>query len=145
MKRVISTFAFILFATATFAQNGVTSLALHGTFAMENVSTIDAIVGGPGAGDIAGIDLFFDGNSHISLSKSAGNTWSGMGYVYGGSSQPMIINGDPDIPYRYVLEIGGIARIQHNNGNISSWGFLFQLGTGTRTTTGQASTKAELL
>jgi hypothetical protein len=39
----------------------------------------------------------------------------------------------------------GVIRIEHANGNVSEWGFLFQLGTGTRSSSSQANSKAELL
>lgn len=136
MKKIIALVIFVVsMGISAQAQNGITSMVIHRD---ANGSTANTMIniGGPDAQDVASVSVQYRvPNSMIeipdlSLNGSNGSNWTGS----------ISLNG---VNATSLNE--GIIRIYKRAGEVQDYGFMFQLGTGTRTTATQASSKAELL
>lgn len=86
MKKYIAAFAFILFAAAALAQNGLTNVFVQRNINGDQV-TMQVMLTGPGANDVTAIDMIFSNGTDcrvctttlIQLTPSSGNTWIGSG------------------------------------------------------------------
>jgi hypothetical protein len=120
-----------------FAQNGLTNVIIHRG---GSGTTVDAhvVLAGPGANAVTSVSVLFNDDSQsrvgttlVGMSGGNGGSWSGTGSTNLGLDQADLSN--------------GVITIRHDNGDVTNWGFSFRLGSGTRTSAGQASCKAELL
>ncbi len=133
MKNIIAFFTLLLLFGTAMGQNQLQNVFIHLSTNGDQIE-VDVILAGPGAQQIQDLDVTFTpqcrmcGQTIVPMSPSSGNQWAGGGLV------------SP------TAELDrGVIRIEHANGNVSEWGFLFQLGTGTRSSSSQANSKAELL
>lgn len=155
MKKFLTLLTFTLVAVSTFAQKEIQNVFVERTINGNQVS-MNVRVAGPGGGvwhedtweneflitsmdnyDITSMDVTFyaplsnidELDVNIPMGPSTGARW--RGYASGSNATGIFDR--------------GIVTIRQANGKETRWEVLFNLGTGVRTTTGQANNKAELL
>ena len=133
MKNIIAFFTLILLFGTAIGQNQLRNVFIElNTNGDQIALEIRAV--GPGAHQLQALDVTFledcgtCGSLNFPLTPSTGNQWTGGGFASPSAK----------------LTKGTISILDENK-VVTQWGFLFQLGTGTRTSSTQASTKAELL
>ena len=155
MKKFLALLTFTLVAVSTFAQKGIQNVFVERTIDGNQVS-LNVRVAGPGGGvwhedtweneylitsvdnyDITSIDITFyaplsnidELDVNIPMSPTTGARWGG----YASASNATGIFDR------------GIVTIRQLNGEETRWEIVFNLGTGTRTSSTQAGTRATLL
>lgn len=154
MKKFFILLTFTFLAISTFAQNEIQNVFVERKIDGNHVS-INVLVAGPGRQgghmtvledyqissmdnyQITSMDVTFfapisnydELDVNISMNPSTGARWAG--YTMGTNTTGIFDR--------------GIVTIQHANGDVTRWEIVFNLGTGTRTSSSQASVKAELL
>ena len=154
MKKIITLISLVLLAVTSHAQNGIQNVFVQRTIDNNQVN-VNVLVAGPGRQgghmtvneeyaitstdnfEITSMDITFyaplsnidELDVNISMNPSSGARWSGSAI---GSNTTGIFD-------------RGIVTIHHANGEVTRWEIIFNLGTGTRTSSSQAGNKAELL
>jgi hypothetical protein len=155
MKKFLALLSFTLFAGSIFAQNDIQNVFVERTINGNQVS-LKVRIAGPGGGvwhedtwnneyqitsmdnyQITSMDITFfappsnidELDVNIPMGPSSGARW--RGYASGSNATGIFDRG--------IITIRDVNRVE------TRWEIVFNLGTGTRTTTGQANNKAELL
>jgi|GEM_PF-2768673 hypothetical protein len=146
MKNFIAFFTLTLLAVSGFAQQGIQNVFVNRTISGNQVS-VEVLAAGPGRQgghltvledyEITSMDVTFyapissidELDVNISMSPSSGSRWSG--YASGSNATGIFDS--------------CIITMRHANGEVTRWEAQFNLGTGTRTSSTQAGTRAELL
>jgi hypothetical protein len=154
MKKFLALLSFALLTVSTFAQNGIQNVIVQRTIDGNQVS-LNVLLAGPGRQgghmtvaenyeitsldnyQITSMDITFyaplstidELDVNIPMIPSSGARWNG--YATGSNATGIFDR--------------GIITIRDSNGQETRWEIVFNLGTGTRTSAGQATTKAELL
>lgn len=154
MKKFLPLLTFTLVAVSTFAQKGIQNVFVERTIDGNQVS-LNVRVAGPGRQgghmtvyeeyaitstdnfEITSMDITFfaplsnidELDVNVPMVPTSGARWGG--YAFGSNTTGIFDR--------------GIVTIHHANGEVTRWEIIFNLGTGTRTSSTQAGTKTELL
>jgi len=154
MKKFLALLTFTLVAVSTFAQKDIQNVFVERTIDGNQIS-LNVRVAGPGRlgghmtvledyqitsmdnYDITSMDITFyaplsnidELDVNIPMNPSTGARWAG--YAFGSNATGIFDR--------------GIVTIRQANGVETRWEIVFNLGTGTRTSSSQAGTKTELL
>ncbi len=154
MKKFLALLSFTLVTVSTFSQKSIQNVFVERTIDGNQIS-LNVRVAGPGRQgghmtvledyqitsmdnyDITSMDITFyaplsnidELDVNVPMNPSTGARWAG--YAFGSNATGIFDR--------------GIVTIRQANGVETRWEVLFNLGTGVRTTTGQANNKAELL